>query len=308
MNKKKDKETGILNDIRQILNWYRRKKKDRQQGREYVFAREDFIDFSKIIHLVNWMMTRYWDKKWFKKRMHKFFGTIERPKVHSRIIPLNADVKKSPSAVIPYQLLDDLIDNACFRIILDECLCRRGMNCKDYPIDFGCLMLGEGAKTLLKGQHGKEATAEEAKEYMRKAEKHGLVPIAAHAYPEEKAMGIPKSLYHNFIEVCLCCPCCCVALKNIKYYTPEIRSNSFLNVGYVARELPDCKGCNKCVDICPAEAIKVDGDKIRIQEDICIGCGLCKYVCKYDAIELYQIGESRGGLLDYFEGIKLDLS
>ncbi len=298
---------AVLNDLRHIAQWYRRKQDDRRQGREYVFAREDFEDFSKIIHIVNWMIPRYAHQPWFKKRLHKFFGSPESPKVHSRIIPINARVKKSKNAVVPYQLLDDLIDKACFRIILDQCVCRRGMNCKDYPINFGCLMLGEGARTLLKGEHGQEATAEEAKEYIRRAEEHGLVPIAAHAYPEEKAMGIPKSLYHNFIEICLCCPCCCLALKNIKYYTPEIHTNNFINVGYVARAVPACKGCNQCVSICPAEAIKVDGNRVRVIEESCVGCGVCQNVCEHDGIRLVQEGKPQGELLDYFDRIDLDL-
>ncbi len=302
------KDKGILYDLRHLTRWYLRKRKDRRQGKEYIFTRDDFLDLARLVHLVNWMMPRFSHKDWFKKSLHGFFGTAERPKSHSRVIPLNAEVDKSKNAVIPYQLIDGLIDDACFRIILDECLCRKGMDCKDYPIDLGCLMMGEGARVLLKGNHGREVSAEEAKKHIREAEKHGLVPFAAHALPEEKTMGVPKNLYRNFLEICLCCPCCCIAMKNLKYYPPSVHKTNFVNVAFVARALPDCTGCNKCVSVCPAEAIEVDGDKVLVVEDKCIGCGICQNACEYDSIKLVQTGKSKGGLLDYFEGVNLDLS
>jgi ferredoxin len=295
-------------DLLHIASWFRRKVQDRLQGREYIMTREDFSDLSKAIRYSNWMAPRFAHKKWYQKMMNAVFGPVENPKIRSRVIPLNAQVKKSKNAVVPYQLIDDFIDSAGFLIILDECLCRKGMECKDYPVNFGCIMLGEGARTLLKGNHGREVTAKEAKKHVREAEKHGLVPFAAHAKAEEQVMGIPEEQHHKFIELCLCCPCCCVAMKNLKYYTPEIHRHNFINVGFAAKALPDCTGCNKCVSACPSDAIKKNGNKVWVKEDICIGCGICQYTCEHDAIRLVQIGKPRGELMDYFDGLRLDLS
>ena len=158
-----------LNDLRHIGRWLGRKMGDRLQGREYVFTREDFLDLSKSIRYTNWLSPRVAHQKWYQKMMEGMFGPVENPKIRSRIIPLNAQVKKSKNAVLPQQLIDDFIDSAGFMIVLDECLCRKGMECKDYPVDFGCLMFGEGARTLLKGNHGRVVTAEEAKKHVREA-------------------------------------------------------------------------------------------------------------------------------------------
>ncbi len=306
--KKTELYPELFDDLLHVFSWMKRKTKDLVQGRGYVFNQQDFLDLAPGIRYGNWMAERYADKKWYKMLVESSFGPVHAPKIRSRVIPLNVPVNKSKNAILPYKLIDDFIDKAGFLIILDRCLCRQGMECKDYPIDFGCIMLGEGARTMLEGGHGREVTAKEAKEHVRKAEKYGLVPFAAHAKMEEQVMGIPEDLHHKFIEICLCCPCCCLAMKNLKYYTPDVHKHNFINVGFVAKAKPGCKGCNQCVDICPAGAIKVNGNKVWVKEDICIGCGVCQGACKHDAISLVQVGKPKGDLMDYFDGLQLDLS
>ncbi|MDD2387964.1 MAG: [Fe-Fe] hydrogenase large subunit C-terminal domain-containing protein [Bacteroidales bacterium] len=46
-----------------------------------------------------------------------------------------------------------------------------------------------------------------------------------------------------------------------------------------------CKGCTKCVKICPTEALRVRESKICLGETRCIDCGKCINVCPYNAIE-----------------------
>ena len=58
------------------------------------------------------------------------------------------------------------------------------------------------------------------------------------------------------------------------------------------RALPDkCKKCGACMKPgCPAMTKNPDGT-IRIDDTMCTGCGLCKDLCKFDAIELVKEGE-----------------
>ena len=41
-----------------------------------------------------------------------------------------------------------------------------------------------------------------------------------------------------------------------------------------------CKGCTKCIQHCPTEAIRIRGGKAKIIKDRCIDCGECIRVCK----------------------------
>ena len=59
---------------------------------------------------------------------------------------------------------------------------------------------------------------------------------------------------------------------------------------YVAHE-DKCKKCGMCMKPgCPAMAKNPDGT-IRIDDTMCTGCGLCKDLCKFDAIELVKEGD-----------------
>lgn len=59
---------------------------------------------------------------------------------------------------------------------------------------------------------------------------------------------------------------------------------------YVAHE-DKCKKCSMCMKPgCPAMTKNADGT-IHIDDTMCTGCGLCKELCKFDAIELVREGE-----------------
>ncbi|MES2127348.1 MAG: 4Fe-4S binding protein [Pseudomonadota bacterium] len=43
-------------------------------------------------------------------------------------------------------------------------------------------------------------------------------------------------------------------------------------------------GCNACIDTCSAEAIAGDGDHIKVEPHLCVGCGACTTVCPSGAL------------------------
>ncbi len=46
-----------------------------------------------------------------------------------------------------------------------------------------------------------------------------------------------------------------------------------------------CTGCTACIDVCPVNAIKIEGGKAVVSED-CILCGACISQCSVGAITL----------------------
>ncbi len=43
-------------------------------------------------------------------------------------------------------------------------------------------------------------------------------------------------------------------------------------------------GCNACVEICSTEAIRGEGDGVRVEPHLCMGCGACTTVCPTGAL------------------------
>lgn len=50
----------------------------------------------------------------------------------------------------------------------------------------------------------------------------------------------------------------------------------------------NCTACGSCADECQIGAIKEDGDKYVIDQEICAECGACFYICDVDAIEITE--------------------
>src|SRR5258706_6738018 len=46
-------------------------------------------------------------------------------------------------------------------------------------------------------------------------------------------------------------------------------------------------GCNRCIDICSTQAISADGDHVKVDPHLCMGCGACATVCPSGAMS-YQ--------------------
>ncbi len=49
----------------------------------------------------------------------------------------------------------------------------------------------------------------------------------------------------------------------------------------------NCKGCGKCTEVCPADLLIINEDRISfifVEEGECLYCGACEEICPYDAI------------------------
>jgi len=71
-----------------------------------------------------------------------------------------------------------------------------------------------------------------------------------------------------------------------------------------------CGNCQRCIQICPTEAIMFKKGKIFFDEITCIGCGACVPVCPVNAIDLQsitnkQLQASIDGILECDEEIRI---
>ena len=44
------------------------------------------------------------------------------------------------------------------------------------------------------------------------------------------------------------------------------------------------RGCERCIEACPAEAVESAGDKVQVNPNLCQGCGLCTLTCPSGAM------------------------
>lgn len=74
-------------------------------------------------------------------------------------------------------------------------------------------------------------------------------------------------------------------LKELGYPNDTLRISTFSRK--VVYETEKCVGCDKCVFICPYEAIEAEPFATpRILDEKCVGCGACALVCPHEAIQL----------------------
>jgi ferredoxin len=52
-----------------------------------------------------------------------------------------------------------------------------------------------------------------------------------------------------------------------------------------------CQGCGACLLTCPTHAIRPDGGRLYVRDDLCTGCGECVEVCPVDAIDFTEEAE-----------------
>ena len=189
-----------------------------------------------------------------------------------KVIPLQRNLQ-ADMALLPYHKIEEDIRSA--RIIaVTECVCRKeaaltGNKCT-HPIE-NCLSFGVAAEFYIETGMGREITADEAIEIVKKADESGLVHAGANA--------------KHLSNICNCCSCCCASMKGIT--TGDQSRQNFMNSLFEAVvDESQCTACAMCLERCPVDAVSMD-EYAKVDRDVCLGCGLCASDCSMEAISMH---------------------
>ena len=184
--------------------------------------------------------------------------------------------------VLDYERASAVIKYATYRGI-GLCYCRHKMQhldrvC-DVPLDI-CMTFNTIAKALVRHGFAREIDAAEGLDLLQLAYSHNLVQFG-------------ENVKNRVNFICNCCGCCCEALiahRRFGFMNPVHTTNFIPDI-----ELEKCKGCGKCVDACPVEALalvstnnphKPHQKKTCLDLKVCLGCGICARNCPQHAIHL----------------------
>ena len=92
--------------------------------------------------------------------------------------------------------------------------------------------------------------------------------------------------------ICNCCRCCCVLMRSITELAIPfgVAPSAF----WMTVDQDTCNGCQDCIERCPVGALemeKVAGHKklkAAVNYDLCLGCGVCSFVCEAEAMHPEQ--------------------
>jgi Pyruvate/2-oxoacid:ferredoxin oxidoreductase delta subunit len=194
-----------------------------------------------------------------------------------RYIPASPSIEPESHAVFPFEMMEEVIKKA--RVIaLVHCPCRAtvhlmGKKRCDHPLE-NCMKYDELAEYLIEKGIGKEITKEKALDIIKRSEEAGLVHLVDNAR---------EGIKHT----CNCCGCCCWSVGTIRR---KRIPRDVLMATYFLRETDKerCIGCGQCMEICPVNVIKMEGDFPVVDKEWCIGCGVCAVPCPSSAVKLVR--------------------
>jgi len=207
-------------------------------------------------------------------------------------IPINVSLGTYEDQILPYFVTEYFIKKAG-TILLIDCPCRTANGCENHDVKLGCTWLGEGAGKvdLSKWPGARLATQEEALERERLAFENGLVPHMGKLRSDAVLYDV-LDYEHKFMSICHCCSCCCVVAL-MKYGPSDYRKFVKRMDGVKVEVNRDiCVGCGECFKVCIYDALKMKGDRAMIKQENCLGCGRCERTCPNGAISISLDGYS----------------
>ncbi len=141
-----------------------------------------------------------------------------------------------------------------------------------------CLIVGEPFASFILQHHPKKTRQITSEEAEKILEDEHKRGHVHHAFFKDVMLD-------RFYAICNCCKCCCGAMQIHQSGKPMLCSS-----GYIAVVNDDtCIGCGLCSKACQFDAIsRLEYKKITIDSTKCMGCGACLARCKLNALQLVR--------------------
>ena len=234
------------------------------------------------------LMTEYLHEQGPEGQAGEFFGSrtqIARTLVYDEHIPVS-------SWITPYEDARRIIRDSAYRAVT-LCYCRHkkahlGQACrKGAPVEGICMVLGEGARFLVRRGFAEERSVGEMLEILDYARSLGLTHVTDNVREQ------PSFL-------CNCCRCCCELMAGVQSGFPD----GLAKTPFIAQvDRQRCDYCGECLKACNVKCIGLAsgargpagrgaGKPARryaeIDSDVCLGCGVCASACERGAISLVK--------------------
>jgi len=189
--------------------------------------------------------------------------------------------------VLDYERASEVIRGASSRAV-GVCYCRHKMEHVDSACDAPrniCMTFNGTASSLAKYGSAREVDVAEGLDLLAEAQEANLVQFG-------------ENIQQRVNFICNCCGCCCeamIAARRFGFMDPVHTSNWL-----PAIDAERCSGCIRCTDVCPVEAMSLTSandprqprrKRAKVDENLCLGCGVCVRSCRRDAIRLVPRSE-----------------
>ncbi len=207
-------------------------------------------------------------------------------------IPINQTIEGIENLYLPEVIVEELINRSSHRVAIKKCTCRDERACENFPVEYGCLQLGEGSKEI-DPRIANHLSKKEAILHMKKCIKSGLTPMIGRVKIDNLIWGVKDR--GKLLAICFCCHCCCTIFNSGKFLPDNVAGRIVRLNGLTIKVNPDkCTKCKTCIDTCFMGNIDLINNKILINHNKCKGCGQCISSCPENAIsaEIEDIDDS----------------
>jgi ferredoxin len=203
----------------------------------------------------------------------KVYGGV--PTKAFKYSPAGLAVEVPMQGVLPHERIRPIVESAQ-KIALAHCPCRMsarilGRTDCTHSMEV-CFKYDDLAEFAISRGIARTVSKDEALSVMESCEKEGLVHMVDNVRGEIK-------------HTCNCCGHYCWNVGIIR--RRKIPRDVLMAVYFIRQTVEDeCIGCGACADICPVDAVQMEGDRARVDPDWCIGCGVCAVSCPTQAISI----------------------